>query len=98
MRLDRRKGPAAQHGIERIETAPGQRDDGVCDQLLVGQLSREIRPVQRLVSGQKSAKNPTTSPQAVLVGGVDQLITRVMGGAYCRVRYGDGYRLSCKSS
>ena len=45
----------------------GQKSWFVCDQLEAGQMSREIPPVQRLVSGHKSVKNPASYPHSYCV-------------------------------
>lgn len=39
----------------------------VCDQLEIGQMSRKIQPIQRLVSGQKSSECPGSYPHACCV-------------------------------
>ena len=62
----------------------------VCDQLFVGRLSRSFRPFQRLVSCQKSSKNPATEnvlrdgfrigPGAGGASAVNVVITQVVLG------------------
>lgn len=61
---------AAEHIIGRLaaqlQQLNQQRVD-VCDQLEIGQMSRNFQPVQRLVSDQKSDKNPASYPHACCV-------------------------------